>query len=66
MRTPTPRRGTGAQWQQDNNHVQAQQHDYGRNTMHACRLPSPDGTFSTTGEADWPSVVNHNLRLARS
>jgi hypothetical protein len=43
--------------------VQAQQHDYGRATVHAHRLPSPDGTSNTTGKVDWASGAN--FRLAR-
>jgi hypothetical protein len=41
--------------------VQAQQHDYGRATVHAHRLSSPDGTSNTTGKADRASGANFCL-----
>jgi hypothetical protein len=43
--------------------VLAQQHDYGRATVHAHRLSSPDGTSNTTGKAD--RALGANFYLAR-
>jgi hypothetical protein len=41
--------------------VQAQQHDYGRATVHAHCLPSPDGSSNTIGKADRASGANFRL-----
>jgi hypothetical protein len=38
--------------------IQAKQHDYTPATVRARRLPSPDGTSNTMGEADQPSGAN--------
>ena len=41
--------------------VQAQQHDYGRATVHAHRLASPDGSSNMIGKADRVSGANFCL-----
>jgi hypothetical protein len=77
MRIPTLHSDTGAQWQRDNGHVRAQQHDYTCATMRACCLPSLDGTPNMTEEQtgqlaqnsaspDAGLALGHRLCLARA
>jgi hypothetical protein len=66
MHVPTPRGVIAVQWQQNYGIVKYQQHDYACATVHARRLPSPDGTCNTIEGRTGPQAQTPPRQMSSS